>query len=131
MFDIFVNISPRTQKAYAPGFTSEPLVNGQQNMEKMAFPADPAPDIINHQPAADVDKALILKELEAREQQRRAGLARRGSTNGRTRLHEWDVALIRSMYGVWGLSVSQLAVRWSLPRETVRDVVKRRTWTHI
>jgi hypothetical protein len=100
-------------------------------MENMAFPADPAPDIINHQPAVEADKALILKELEAREQQRRAGLARRGSTNGRTRLHEWDVALIRSMHSVWGLSVSQLAVRWSLPRETVRDVVKRRTWTHI
>lgn len=106
----------------------------------MTLVNQPPPDILNHWtngsietdgPDPAVARDAILKELEAREKQRRAGLARRGSTNGRTRLHEWDVALIRSMHSIWGLSVAQLAVRWSLPRETVRDVVKRRTWTHI
>ena len=127
----------------------------------MKSPADVAPDILNHwssapealnvkpQPCLPSEDSVAnaftkddepdakavhddtLKELEAREQQRRASLARRGSANGRTRLNEYDVAIIRSMYNIWGLSVAQLAVRFSLPRETVRDIVKRRTWTHI
>jgi len=34
--------------ACAPTFTIELLENGQRNMEKPAFPADVAPDILNH-----------------------------------------------------------------------------------
>lgn len=56
---------------------------------------------------------------------------RHGSTNGRSKLDEVDVCFIRSMYKVWGLSVRQISERRGVPRETVRDILKRRTWTHV
>ena len=57
--------------------------------------------------------------------------ARNGSTNGRTKLNDETVCVIRSMHKIWGLSVVQIAERWSMPKETVRDIIKRRTWRHI
>jgi hypothetical protein len=122
---------------------------------------EPPPDILNHwslQPGArppilclsskaaqhitngftDADaadaglmKEVILHDLKVREEKRRAALARTGSTNGRSKLDETQVCVIRSMHKVWGLSVAQLARRWDMPRETVRDIIKRRTWTHV
>lgn len=118
---------------------------------------EPPPDILNHwslQPgarppvlcltaepadgftAADAPDQVafrdaVMAELQLRDEQKRARLARTGSANGRTKLDEMQVCLIRSMHKVWGLSVAQLAVRWNMPRETVRDIVKRRTWTHV
>lgn len=61
----------------------------------------------------------------------RSPFARYGSSNGRTKLDEVDVCLMRSMYKIWGLSVSQISERRGVPRETVRDIIRRRTWTHI
>jgi len=134
-------------------------------MEKLEFPVDIGPDILNHwttgltgnqiqeeirrtecwpstavtadtfDPVSEEDsKAIrdaVLKDLELREQKKRSSQARRGSVNGRTKLDEWDVCLIRSMNRIWGLSVRQISERRGLPRETVRDIVKRRTWTHV
>jgi hypothetical protein len=61
----------------------------------------------------------------------RSPFARHGSSNGRTKLDEVDVCFMRSMYKIWGLSVSQISERRGVPRETVRDIVRRRTWTHV
>lgn len=72
-----------------------------------------------------------MKNLQAREQKKRTAYARRGVSNGRSKLDEIQVCMIRSMYNVWGLSIGEVARRWSLPRETVRDIIKRRTWTHV
>jgi DNA-directed RNA polymerase specialized sigma24 family protein len=38
---------------------------------------------------------------------------------------------MRSMHKIWGLSISEIARRRGLPRETVRDIIRRRTWTHV
>lgn len=57
--------------------------------------------------------------------------ARRGEVNGSSRLDVWDVAVIRSMSRVWGLSAAEIARRRNMPRTTVRDILARRTWTHI
>lgn len=57
--------------------------------------------------------------------------ARVGATNGATKLDEWDVCFMRSMHRVWGLSIAEIARRRHLPSTTVRDIVRRRTWTHV
>lgn len=57
--------------------------------------------------------------------------ARTGSSNGRTTLDEIDVCFMRSMHKVWGTPVAEIARRRKVPRTTVRDIIKRRTWTHI
>lgn len=85
-------------------------------------------------PDPAVAREAILEDLQpvAPEEPRpQSALARYGSSNGRTKLNEWQVCLIRSMHTIWGMNVAQLAQRWQLPRETVRDIVKRRTWKHV
>lgn len=57
--------------------------------------------------------------------------ARTGSGNGRTNLDEIDVCFMRSMYRVWGLSMAEIARRRKVPNTTVRDIIRRRTWTHV
>lgn len=57
--------------------------------------------------------------------------ARVGGRNGSTRLDEWDVCFMRSMNRVWGLSIAEIARRRNMPRTTVRDLINRRTWTHV
>ncbi len=98
-----------------PCLASAPVVNGFTDADQMP----------------DATKEAFLLDLKAREDARRAGLSRKGSTNGRSKLDETQVCVIRSMHKVWGLSVAQLAKRWDMPRETVRDIIKRRTWTHV
>lgn len=58
-------------------------------------------------------------------------LARTGSRNGRSTLDEVDVCFIRSMHRVWGLSIAQIARRRKVPSTTVRDIIRRKTWTHV
>jgi hypothetical protein len=62
---------------------------------------------------------------------RKSPNARIGAQNGATQLDEWDVCFIRSMSRVWGLSIAEIARRRNMPRTTVRDIVRRRTWTHV
>lgn len=62
---------------------------------------------------------------------KRECFARHGSQNGRSVLDEIDVCFIRSMHKVWGLSIAEIARRRKLPSTTVRDIIRRKTWTHI
>lgn len=57
--------------------------------------------------------------------------ARLGARNGSTQLDEWEVCVMRSMHRVWGLSINEIARRREMPRTTVRDIIRRRTWTHV
>jgi hypothetical protein len=41
------------------------------------------------------------------------------------------VYLIRSMAKVWGMQNSDIGRKMNLPRETVRDVVNRKTWAKL
>jgi hypothetical protein len=103
-------------------------------MEKLAFPADIAPDILNHWsswPGA-LDKPLepCLPNIKT-PRPKKATLARTGSQNGRTTLDEIDVCFMRSMHKIWGLSIAEISRRRKVPSTTVRDIIRRRTWTHV
>jgi hypothetical protein len=58
-------------------------------------------------------------------------LARTGSQNGRTNLDEIDVCFMRSMHKIWGLSIAEISRRRKVPNTTVRDIIRRKTWTHV
>jgi hypothetical protein len=62
---------------------------------------------------------------------RTSPFARVGAHNGSTKLDEWDVCFMRSMHKIWGLSIAEIDRRRELPSTTVRDIVRRRTWTHV
>jgi hypothetical protein len=139
-------------------------------MEKLAFPAEVAPDIINHwsewiqdgdsgwykkghpewtyEPnSAKVREAfadlpgpppeLLEREIIRRESvnhpqgPKKKSLARTGSQNGRTTLDEIDVCFMRSMHKIWGLSIAEISRRRKVPNTTVRDIIRRKTWTHV
>lgn len=77
-----------------------------------------------------VNKILLKDPAIARERKRQS-LARNGSRNGRAKLDEVDACFIRSMHRIWGLSIAEIARRRKLPSTTVRDIIRRRTWTHV
>jgi hypothetical protein len=62
---------------------------------------------------------------------RTSPFSRVGAHNCSTKLDEWDESFMRSMYKIWGLSIAEIARRRELPSTTVRDIVRRRTWTHV
>ena len=61
----------------------------------------------------------------------RSPFARPGSGNGRTNLDEIEVCFMRSMHKIWGLSIAEISRRRKLPNTTVRDIIRRKTWTHV
>jgi len=48
VLDTFGSTSLKTRRGSAPGCTNEPLESGLVSTERPAFPADVAPDILNH-----------------------------------------------------------------------------------
>jgi hypothetical protein len=46
-------------------------------------------------------------------------------------LDEGHVWVIRSMSRIWGLSNAEIGRRFGLSRETVRDIVLRKTWKNV
>lgn len=54
-----------------------------------------------------------------------------GERNGSARLAVTDVIVIRSLHKVMKLSMTEIGRRFGVPRETVRDIVNRKTWKHI
>ncbi len=49
----------------------------------------------------------------------------------RNHLDEGHVYAIRSMAAVWGMSNADIGRWFALPRETVRDIVNRKTWNNL
>lgn len=47
------------------------------------------------------------------------------------RLAVEDVIVIRSLHKIMKLSMTEIGRRFGVPRETVRDIVNRKTWKHI
>lgn len=35
------------------------------------------------------------------------------------------------MNQIWGLSIREISRRRNVPRTTVRDIIHRKTWTHV
>ena len=58
-------------------------------------------------------------------------VARLGESNGSARLANEDVFVIRSMHRVLGLTMTEIGRRFRVPRETVRDIVNRKSWKHL
>ncbi len=58
-------------------------------------------------------------------------VTRLGERNGSSRLVKEDVYVMRSLHKEWGLTNAEIGRRFGVPRETVRDVVRRRSWTHV
>ena len=56
---------------------------------------------------------------------------RLGETNGSARLIKEDVFVIRSVHKFMGLTMTEIGRRYGVPRETIRDVVNRKTWRHL
>lgn len=54
-----------------------------------------------------------------------------GSANGRSKLDEGDVRLIRVLYKSGGITYREIAEKFDVHFETIRKVVKGRAWTHI
>ena len=54
-----------------------------------------------------------------------------GETNGSARLVKEDVYVIRALHRVMGFTMTEIGRRYGLPRETIRDIVNRKTWKHL
>ncbi len=54
-----------------------------------------------------------------------------GEANSSARLTEKKVLAIRTLHGVAGMSITELSQRLDIPRTTIRDVINRKTWTHL
>lgn len=54
-----------------------------------------------------------------------------GSANGRAKLTEADVRLIRDLYKFDGITYREIADKFEVHFETIRKIVKGRAWTHI
>lgn len=54
-----------------------------------------------------------------------------GEGRGSFKLAREDVYVMRSLHKEWGLTNAEIGRRFGVPRETVRDVVRRRSWTHV
>ncbi len=55
----------------------------------------------------------------------------RGETNGMSKLTVAKVIEIRSIHAAGGITLKELGARFGVPFNTVGDIVKRRTWTHV
>lgn len=54
-----------------------------------------------------------------------------GERNGRAKLTEKDVYMIRKRYATGDIFQSVLAFEYNVDRTTISDIVKGKTWTHI
>lgn len=55
----------------------------------------------------------------------------RGETNGSAKLYKEDVYVMRSLHSILGLGAAEIARRFQVPRTTVRDILNRKTWSHL
>jgi hypothetical protein len=54
-----------------------------------------------------------------------------GEQHGRSKLTEALVLQMRSDHADKGVAIKQLARTYNIPRPTVKDAIKRKTWKHI
>jgi hypothetical protein len=56
---------------------------------------------------------------------------RRGERNGRSKLSEDDVRVIRRTYADGGTSFNQIARKYGLAKQSIMAIVKKRNWSHV
>lgn len=57
--------------------------------------------------------------------------ARFGEANSQARLNEKNVSAIREMHEKKKATQKELAAMFNTTRQTINDIVRRRTWTHL